>query len=276
MYSGAMKKILACIHSEDHLSKVAAFCEQERLSLSSSDKPSFSENDAPVFFITDDKSMLTGLKGSGVPLCIISEERQEGGVFYLKEAFGVYHLRMLLDAIYHGGLVCNYAPSVMPVAISKDFLLENDYNNMDRIVCAMTAELPFFFSFSDLEKVRVGVSEMITNAMEHGNLAITGHEKMESTENGTYYELLDKRMKDPKYSSRKTAVSVRCADGVLSIVIKDSGSGFDTSKIPDPTDTERLLKLHGRGIFIARMYFDEITYNEKGNEVTLLKRIGTR
>lgn len=268
-----MKKILACIRNEEHLAKVAVFCEQERFALVASDKPPLSAGDSPVFFITDDKLMREGFAGSSVPLCIISDDKPESGAYYLKEAFGIHHLRMLLDAIYHGSLICNYAPSVTPVVISKEYLLENDYNNIDRIVCAMTGELPFFFSFSELEKVRVGVSEMITNAMEHGNLAITGHEKMESTENGTYYSLLAERMKNPKYSSRKTAVSLNCASGLLTILIKDGGDGFDTSRIPDPTDAERLLKLHGRGIFIARMYFDEISYNEKGNEVTLVKRI---
>ncbi len=270
-----MKKIFACIRNKNHIERISAFCEQEHLVLVLSETQSypFTNSDTPGLIITDDKDCIKSTDFYGVPVCIISNDKPDGSAYHLKEGFTVYNLRMLIDNIHHGCIISNYAPSVIPVSISKSFIVDNDYHNIDRAVCAMTAELPFFFSFADLEKIRVGIAEMVTNAIEHGNLGITDVEKMESTENGTFYQLLEERAKDPKYSCRKTEVFISCCDGVLTIKIKDGGNGFDTSKIPDPTDTERLLKLHGRGIFIAKMYFNEITYNDKGNEVTLIKKI---
>ena len=50
-------------------------------------------------------------------------------------------------------------------------------------------------------------------------------------------------------------------DKVLTVTITDQGNGFDTSKLPDPTDEEHILKLHGRGIFITKMYFSKIGSN---------------
>ena len=266
-----MKKILTYVSNKEHLEKIALFCEQERLIHVTADSYTVGSGDLPAIIISDTKSLSLCPELQSVPLCIISDDKPESGIYYLKNGFHVYHLRMLIDKIYHGSLLSNYAPSVQPISISKEYILDNDYNNIDRAVCAMTVELAFFFSFSDLEKVRVGISEMITNAIEHGNLGITDVEKMETTENGTYYDLLTERINNPKYSCRKTKVTLTCADGVLTIKIEDGGDGFDTSKIPDPTDIERLLKLHGRGIFITRMYFNEIKYNDKGNEVTLIK-----
>jgi anti-sigma regulatory factor (Ser/Thr protein kinase) len=35
---------------------------------------------------------------------------------------------------------------------------------------------------------------------------------------------------------------------------------------------ESLLRFNGRGILLTRIYYDEVRYNEKGNEVTLVRR----
>ena len=137
----------------------------------------------------------------------------------------------------------------------------------------MTAEFVLFFKFSELEKMRVGISEMLTNSIEHGNLEITADEKFKATEAGTYYDLLNERLNDKKLAERTTHINIDLRDNTLTVKITDQGKGFDTTKLPDPTDTEHLLKLHGRGIFITRMYFSEIKYNQKGNEVTLIKRL---
>ncbi len=72
-------------------------------------------------------------------------------------------------------------------------------------------------------------------------------------------------------AERTTHINIDIRDNILTVTITDQGKGFDTTKLPDPTDKECLLKLHGRGIFITRMYFSKIKYNEKGNEVTLIK-----
>ena len=121
--------------------------------------------------------------------------------------------------------------------------------------------------------MRVGISEMLTNSIEHGNLEITADEKFKATEEGTYYDLLNERLSNKELAERTTHINIDLRDNTLTVTITDQGKGFDTTKLPDPTDTEHLLKLHGRGIFITRMYFSEIKYNKKGNEVTLIKRL---
>jgi serine/threonine-protein kinase RsbW len=57
--------------------------------------------------------------------------------------------------------------------------------------------------------------------------------------------------------------------------VGDEGDGFDWRALPDPTDKQNLLNRHGRGIMMARYAFDEITYSEKGNEVTLILNLDT-
>jgi anti-sigma regulatory factor (Ser/Thr protein kinase) len=42
--------------------------------------------------------------------------------------------------------------------------------------------------------------------------------------------------------------------------------------LPDPTDPENLLKVSGRGILLMRTFMDEVRFNDRGNEVTMVKR----
>ena len=58
----------------------------------------------------------------------------------------------------------------------------------------------------------------------------------------------------------------------VTIKVADEGAGFDPNAVPDPTKDENLEVAHGRGITLMRAYVDKLSYNEKGNEVTLVKR----
>lgn len=54
--------------------------------------------------------------------------------------------------------------------------------------------------------------------------------------------------------------------------IEDQGEGFDVHSIPNPLDPENLFKSSGRGVLIIHNVMDEVTYNERGNLVTMVKK----
>jgi len=56
------------------------------------------------------------------------------------------------------------------------------------------------------------------------------------------------------------------------IVITDEGNGFQPDMVPDPTTDENIEKPSGRGIMLMRAYMDEVRFNEKGNQVRMVKR----
>ena len=64
-------------------------------------------------------------------------------------------------------------------------------------------------------------------------------------------------------------------DSKLIIKIKDEGKGFDPSKLPDPTEPENLLKDSGRGVYLMKVYMDEVKYNvtPSGLETILILKI---
>ena len=93
---------------------------------------------------------------------------------------------------------------------------------------------------------RVGLTEALTNAMLYGN------------------------EHDP---SKRVRVEVVLENGRLEARITDQGGGFDPSAIPDPTEGENILKSGGRGLFLMRQLLDEVSYNDRGNQVTLVLRL---
>ena len=53
--------------------------------------------------------------------------------------------------------------------------------------------------------------------------------------------------------TKLVTIDVTKEDKQLIIRVKDQGKGFDPAKIPDPTETDNLLKDSGRGIYLMRV-----------------------
>lgn len=57
----------------------------------------------------------------------------------------------------------------------------------------------------------------------------------------------------------------------LELTITDDGPGFDWRALGDrPPDDD---STHGRGLWILNRYSDRVTYNERGNQLTIVKHI---
>lgn len=54
--------------------------------------------------------------------------------------------------------------------------------------------------------------------------------------------------------------------------VEDEGEGFDVQNIPDPLDPENLFKTSGRGVLFIYNIMDEVTYNDRGNRLTMVKK----
>ncbi len=57
----------------------------------------------------------------------------------------------------------------------------------------------------------------------------------------------------------------------MRFVIRDEGPGFDHRKVSDPTQAENLDRVSGRGLLLIHSFMDEVSYNDRGNEITLVK-----
>ena len=66
----------------------------------------------------------------------------------------------------------------------------------------------------------------------------------------------------------------RCNPDEVSIAVKDEGRGFDTNEMPDPTASENIGSVHGRGIYLMKAFMDEVRFEEGGVVVHMRKKAG--
>ncbi len=111
------------------------------------------------------------------------------------------------------------------------------------------------------------VSEILTNAVEHGNLAITYEEKTDLTNNGNLDKEIKRRLADEKYKDRIVKVSLRKEGNSMRLVIEDEGHGFEFEKFLQ-FDDSRMFDNHGRGIAMANSSLN-VEYLNRGNKVVV-------
>ena len=75
--------------------------------------------------------------------------------------------------------------------------------------------------------------------------------------------------------NKKVTIDVHVEDSKLIMKVKDEGAGFNPDMIPDPTEPENLLKDSGRGLYLMKIYMDELKYNHTptGMETVLIMNI---
>lgn len=117
------------------------------------------------------------------------------------------------------------------------------------------------------EDALLGLTELFTNAVEHGNLGITYAEKSALMRAGTWQEEVSRRLALAEYANRQVSVHVARRPGDLRLTIRDDGAGFDWRRYLD-FDPERAADPNGRGIALARLTsFDTLEYLGNGNTV---------
>ena len=55
-------------------------------------------------------------------------------------------------------------------------------------------------------------------------------------------------------------------------VIRHEGPGLDTASTAKPIDLTEMESTDGRGRTLIQTFMDEVTFNERGSEVTMVKR----
>jgi serine/threonine-protein kinase RsbW len=133
---------------------------------------------------------------------------------------------------------------VPQLALSFDRVVPSDPRVVDGVVAEITGALDRTVCWEDTESIGLAVREALNNAIVHGN------------------------HRDPA-KSVLVSVSVKQDCGLL-IVVKDSGSGFDPSSVPDPTAAQNLFADHGRGIFVMKQLMDQVDFTfDHGTEIRM-------
>ncbi|MFT3769883.1 MAG: response regulator [Minicystis sp.] len=158
--------------------------------------------------------------------------------------------------------------------IETRFLLESDVSAIPVIVGHLEADLTRLNLCDETGLIQVGVAlrEALVNAIYHGNLELSS-ELREVDGGKPYHDLAEQRRRELPYRIRRVRLTARVTRSEVTYVIADEGPGFDPSVLPDPTDPAQLERVSGRGLLLIRTFMDEVAHNERGNEITMIKRL---
>lgn len=131
--------------------------------------------------------------------------------------------------------------------------------------------------FSEKERLDLilGLDELLSNAIEHGNLGITQREKEDALYKPDGLRLIhEQRLSRSDLARRVVTIEYHGARGSFcEWIIRDEGAGFNWQDVPSPLAPETVYKPCGRGIFLSRMIFDHVEYRDRGNTVCVRKNL---
>ncbi|MFC2601342.1 MAG: cyclic nucleotide-binding domain-containing protein [Treponema lecithinolyticum] len=114
-------------------------------------------------------------------------------------------------------------------------------------------------------KLQTVLTEMLFNALEHGNCGISFQDKTEWLEQGkNIVTLIRQKARLGENEKKRIYISYTLDTQHAEFVIRDDGEGFDWRSRVNRTvapDT------HGMGIGLSESLINKLTYNDKGNEV---------
>lgn len=126
--------------------------------------------------------------------------------------------------------------------------------------------------FPDPGRVINGISEILVNAIEHGNLGITYDEKTKLNLEQRWEQEIKHRLSLPDNENKSVTITFHKAADEFKLSVKDQGEGFNYKKYLQ-FDPNRGTDNHGRGIAFANaMSFDSLQYVGVGNEVVCIVR----
>lgn len=165
----------------------------------------------------------------------------------------------------------------------NEWLLPSSIEVLDKAGSAFVKKLLEKGWYPDeVEDLRFGFQEALTNAIVHGNLESRNGDKtkqdiLKSTGSRARQELEN----HPERVGLNVRVILDINENKMKVEIIDQGPGFDPKKVADPLSPEGLEKASGRGLLMMNYYFGpenighENISNEKGeiigHKVTLTK-----
>lgn len=150
-----------------------------------------------------------------------------------------------------------------------EFRLLNELDLIDPLV-DMIQEIACSHGFCkqrDRANLGIGLEAAIANAMVRGNLEMNRDDFPVATP-----EITSERSALAAYADRRVYFRASITPEVATFFIRDDGSGFDVAATVDSDHADAASGESGRGLMLMNSLMDEVTFNKRGNEVTLVYR----
>lgn len=121
----------------------------------------------------------------------------------------------------------------------------SDMGAARRVEPAILAELQRHgYSEQAIFAIRLSMEEALANAVNHGN----------------------------RRDCTRSLKIEYCVDEERAVFrVADEGCGFDRKQVVDPTTPENLERPCGRGIMLMEAYMNSVCWNDRGNQVEMVK-----
>ena len=149
------------------------------------------------------------------------------------------------------------------------FQLPNDLGLIHPLV-GMIQQMAMGMRILDIDnctRLGIAIDEALSNAMCHGNLELSEEDMgyvRSHLHDGVPIEVVESRRVKAPYLNRFVHVACLLTKEGIKIAVRDDGKGFSLSAVH--------LEEERRGITLIQNLVDKVSYNESGNEITLVKR----
>lgn len=165
--------------------------------------------------------------------------------------------------------------SLLPRIVSERqrFEITNSLVEAEEISHRLVKNVMRYADMQEAVNIRIGLREIIINAIEHGNLAVTFEDKTRAQLEGDYLQFLQARCQLPECRDRTVRIIYSLNASRVIYQISDQGQGFDyAALLREIGERENMELEHGRGILMTLGLFDVVRYKAPGNSVFLIKR----
>ena len=159
------------------------------------------------------------------------------------------------------------------VCVESHYEVENDLALLMSLAGYLPLGVENFWESSPTQRTQLSVAleEALTNGYFYGNLELDPRLKTQDPEQ--FYRLADERKAQPPYTDRRMSITARYTPDDVTFIIRDAGQGFDAARAVAREDAADLTDgAGGRGLRLMRTFLDRVQFNDRGNEVTLVKR----
>jgi hypothetical protein len=155
------------------------------------------------------------------------------------------------------------------------FALRNDPALIPPLVDLMQQVLAGMGCCNTTQRMHVGIAleEALLNGVLLGNLELDRQQAQEARRllrQGMVAPLVDQRCGERPYCDRVARLTAEISREKATFVVRDEGPGFDLSVVPNRRDPDVLEQGVGRGLVLIKNFMDDVWFNEKGNEITMV------
>ena len=186
--------------------------------------------------------------------------------FSIEQAFSAHEAQYLSKPVTHS--ISEIAPFTWSLElVGKQIATQELPSQCNQFLMGMG------FHHSFCQRIFTIVSELVTNAVDHGLLKLTSMLKAGAEGFLVYYQEREKRLLELSKQDYLQILIKWCADekgSYMLIEVKDSGEGFLHESI-EP-DGANLINEFGRGLTLIKQLATEIVIKEKGTRVSVTLR----